>query len=140
RQGFDAFLPLERNTTRRKEKFITKPRPMFPGYIFVGFDPENGHWRTINSTVGITRLVSFGTRPSAVPVDLIAALKQHTQPDQSNDITLHPGAKVQITAGPFAEFIAEIESLTPDRRVWVLIDMMGAKTRISTPVGHLREL
>src|SRR6056297_1264965 len=74
RQGFQTFLPLEDQTRRHKGKFVSTMRPLFPGYIFVAFDVASGSWRTINSTYGITRLVSFGTEPKAVPAKLVEQL------------------------------------------------------------------
>ena len=70
RQGFKTFLPTEEETRERNGKFVTAIRPLFPGYIFVAFDEARGLWRTVNSTYGITRLVSFGKEPTAVPLDL----------------------------------------------------------------------
>jgi len=74
RQGFRTFLPVEEVTKRAKSKFVTAERPMFPGYIFVSFDVTQGGWRAINSTNGITRLVSFGKDPAPVPLYIISGL------------------------------------------------------------------
>ena len=60
RQGFETFLPMEEETRQRSGKFVTTKRPLFPGYIFVAFDANRGHLRSVNSTYGITKLVSFG--------------------------------------------------------------------------------
>ena len=75
RQGFETFLPMEEETRTRKGKFITASRPMFPGYIFVAFDAARGLWRSVNSTYGITRLVSFGKEPAPVPHGLVHELR-----------------------------------------------------------------
>ena len=74
RQGFKTFLPMEEETRQRGGKFVTSMRPLFPGYIFVAFDVARGFWRTVNSTYGITRLVSFGKEPTGVPLDLVSQL------------------------------------------------------------------
>jgi len=74
RQGFQTFLPMEEETRQRGGKFVTAMRPLFPGYIFVAFDVARGLWRTVNSTYGITRLVSFGKEPTAVPLNLVSQL------------------------------------------------------------------
>jgi transcriptional antiterminator RfaH len=46
---------------------------------------------------------------------------------------------VQITAGPFASFVAQIETLAPARRVWVLLDFMGGQTRVEVATDQLRK-
>ena len=74
RQGFKPFLPMEEETRQHNGKFVTAMRPLFPGYIFVAFDVTRGFWRTVNSTYGITRLVSSGNEPAPVPLDLVSQL------------------------------------------------------------------
>lgn len=53
---------------------------------------------------------------------------------------LSPGDQVAMTHGPFADFVAEVEKIDPDRRVWVLLDIMGGKTRIAVDAGQVRAL
>jgi transcriptional antiterminator RfaH len=45
---------------------------------------------------------------------------------------------VTMTNGPFADVIATIESVTPDRRVWLLMDIMGGQTRVAVQADQLR--
>ncbi len=140
RQGFRTFLPVEEVTKRAKSKFVTAERPMFPGYIFVSFDVSKGGWRAINSTNGITRLVSFGKDPAPVPLDIISGLmlRCDAQGKLIPPKLLSPGDQVAMTHGPFADFVAEVEKIDPDRRVWVLLDIMGGKTRVAVNAGQLR--
>lgn len=140
RQGFKTFLPIEETTRQQNGKFMTAMRPLFPGYIFVAFDADRGFWRTVNSTYGITRLVSFGKKPTAVPLELVSQLmlrcdaKAKLLPPK----LLKPGDKVTLTKGPFANFVAEVEKFAPDRRVWVLIEIMGAQTRVAVGADQMR--
>ena len=139
-QGFRTFLPLEQETRQRNGKSISAQRPLFAGYIFVAFDTTGGLWRTVNSTYGITRLVSFGNRPAAVALDLVTQLMLRC--DDTGRLLppklLQPGDKVTLTKGPFANFVAEVERMAPDRRVWVLIDIMGGQTPMEVSVELLR--
>jgi transcriptional antiterminator RfaH len=40
------------------------------------------------------------------------------------------GQSVQMHSGPFESFIATVEQMTSDARVWVLLDFMGKETRV----------
>ena len=40
--------------------------------------------------------------------------------------------------GPFTGFVATIETIAPDRRVWVLIEIMGGETRVAVSAEQLR--
>ncbi|MEO1986834.1 MAG: transcriptional activator RfaH [Martelella sp.] len=142
RQGFETFLPLEEETRQCNGKFVTVMRPLFPGYIFVAFDVARGLWRTVNSTYGITRLVSFGKEPAAVPIDLVSQLMQRC--DAKGKLLppkmLKPGDHVTVTKGPFTHFVAEVEAFSPDRRVWVLMEIMGGQARVAVEADQLRTI
>lgn len=140
RQGFRTFLPMQQGTQRRNGRFHARLRPLFPGYIFIALDTSEGGWGAINNTYGVSRLVGFGNGPCPVPRDLISQLQlccdeggiYHTPP------ALRPGDRVKIGAGPFAEFLATVKQVTPDRRVWVLLDLMGRMTRVAVEAEAVR--
>lgn len=140
RQGFKPFLPLQEDTTRVRGKFTVQKRPLFPGYLFVAVDLLEGRWRAVNSTYGITRIVSFGKEPTPVPFELVEHLMRRCDEE---GVLLSPklfrqGDQVALAKGPFADVIATIESVAPDRRVWVLMDVMGGQTRVTVHADQLR--
>lgn len=132
RQGFATFLPLREMTRRSAGSFHVDLRPLFPGYMFVEFDISTAAWRKVNSTFGVSRLVSFGGKPRAVPVDLIEQLKARC--DKSGKLlpppALREGESVELLSGPFSEFVATVEEVKADQRVWLLLDFMGKNTRV----------
>lgn len=140
RQGLETFLPLQEETRPRNGKFVTEAHPLFPGYIFVTFDVRQGLWRRINATYGVGRLVSFGQTPAEVPRGLIEGLRQRC--DGTSKLlppsTFAPGDQVRLTSGPFVNFVAEVETIDPDQRIWVLMDLMGAKTRVAVDGAQMR--
>lgn len=140
RQDFRTFLPMQEETKRRQGKFTSCLRPLFPGYLFVAFDTLKGGWRTINSTHGVTKLVSFGADPAPVPSDLISGLMSRCDRDGRLLPARLPkaGDKVEIVGGPFAEFAATVDSIAPDKRVWVLLDIMGRKSRVVVDADAVR--
>jgi len=140
RQGFRTFLPLQEETRRTRGKFTTQMRPLFPGYLFVAFDVNRGGWRTVNSTYGITRLVSLGKEPTPVPTDLISQLMLRCDRESGlmTPKPLKPGDEVTVTNGPFADFVATVESIAPDRRICLLMEIMGGQTRVVVAVEQLR--
>ena len=106
RPSFQTFLPLEEETRQRNGKFVTTERPLFPGYIFVALDVTRGLWRSVNSTYGITRLVSFGKEPAAVPLDLVSQIMLRCDADGKllPPKVLKPGDQVALTKGPLCKF------------------------------------
>ena len=59
RQGFETFLPKMEITQIQKDQFIVKNVYVFPGYIFVCFDPHIISWTKINSTYGVLKILDF---------------------------------------------------------------------------------
>ena len=139
RQGFETFLPLLEVTKYKYNRHLSDLRPLFPGYMFVAFDPETGPWRQINSTIGVSKLVSFGDQPSPIPFDLISGLMARCSsvgkllpPNQ-----LDKGDAVQLLTGPFTNYIAKVETIDAEQRVWVLMELMGRVMRISVDPNQL---
>jgi transcriptional antiterminator RfaH len=133
RQNFDVFCPVIEKNQRGKKKFQSQLCPLFPSYLFVSFDPEAPKWRTINSTYGVSRLVSFNaSEPSSVPTLLMSELMARC--DSKGLLLpsskLKVGDTVKVINGPFANFVTTIEAITPDERLWVLLDIMGRKARV----------
>lgn len=140
RQGFEVFLPREVETKRRGSKFVEVERPLFPGYVFVALARQGADIRKVNSTHGVARIVSFGNAPAPVPSELISELMQRC--DENGFLRppaqLSAGDQVVLTSGPFAKLVATVESLTPDKRVWVLLDLLGSQTKVMASREHLR--
>ena len=141
RQGFTCFQPLLRATERRGTHFKQVSRPLFPGYLFVAFDPARAPWRKINSTAGVARLLSLGNVPREVPLglvaDLLALLDAEGHVILSDALVV--GDRVGIQSGPFAGFIAEVAQLAPEARAHLLVDLMGRQARVTARVTELRK-
>ena len=139
RQGFESFLPMHTITRYKFNRYVSDLRPLFPGYMFVAFNPESGPWRQINCTTGVSKLVCFGDQPNPIPLDLISGLMARCNsvgkllpPNQFNK-----GEAVQLLTGPFANYIAKVETIDAEQRVWVLMELMGQLTRISIDPNQL---
>lgn len=137
-QGFPIFLPRIEETRRAGQRFVNRQVPLFPGYVFVAFNRDRNGWRAVNATRGITRLVVFGDQPAVVPDGLVDGLRARC--DTAGLLqAAEAGDRVALTRGPFADFVGTVETITPDRRVWVLLDLLGGRTRVATDPDSLRQ-
>ena len=141
RQGFTCFQPLLRKTERRGTHFKPVSRPLFPGYLFVAFDPARAPWRKINSTAGVARLMSLGSVPQEVPRGLVAELRARL--DAGGHVTLvdnlDVGDRVEIQSGPFAGFLGQVVRLAPEARAHLLVDLMGRQAQVTAKLAELRK-
>ena len=141
RQGFDVFLPLHDTTSRRLSRFINTSKPLFPSYMFVKFDRAESEWQKINSTYGVSRLITFNSILKSIPTIFVDHLMKRY--DLSGKLIpikkLEKGDRVTVLKGPFANFIATVEKYEADQRIWILMDLMGRKTKIQTPSDNLTQ-
>ena len=128
RQGFDVWLPCCERIVRHARQIKRVRRPLFPGYLFINFDLETARWCSINGTIGVKSIVSFGRTPSVVDNEFITALKASESSDGFIDTgtdNLRPGQGVEILSGPMAGQIGKLLSLDAGNRVTVLLQMLG---------------
>lgn len=133
RQEFHTFCPAIRRTVRNAHKSSVVIAPLFPGYVFVELDRLVDHWRAINGTRGVVRLITNGDEPLALPFGIIEDLKRRMGADGAVDWTtsLKIGECVAISEGPFAKFTGTLEHLDAAGRVQVLLDFLGRSVRVS---------
>ena len=132
RQGFETFLPKMEITQRQKNKFLIKNVIVFPGYMFVCFDPHIITWTKINCTYGVSKILAFNKKPSEIPTDLILELKNKYEINSNSKEMkcLQRGDSVKFYTGPFADLIAKVENIDENNRIWVLLEAMGGYRRL----------
>lgn len=142
-QGFQSFAP-ELPTTVVKAGVARKAqKPLFPGYLFVSFDPTATGWNAINSTRGIARLIANNPhKPTPMPNALMTGL--HARCDATGLLlptaNLNIGDRIRVLSGPFADLVTTIEELPSAQRIGVLIDLMGRQVKTSLPRGQIEKL
>jgi transcriptional antiterminator RfaH len=143
RQGIVSFSPQILATTTRAGVQREARKPLFPGYLFVSFDPGTPGWSAINSTRGISRLIlNDPRRPQPLPDALMAGLIARCDASGllSTGDDLCVGDRIRVLSGPFADLVTTIETLSGPERIGVLIDFMGRKVRTSVPRTQIEKL
>ena len=143
RQGFETFMPLSRKTVRHARQMRDVLRPIFPGYLFIKFGSHSADWRKINSTFGVSKLISFEAgQPAPVPDALMAGLRarcdEHQILQPLDD--LRTGELVRMLSGAFADFVGEVEEMVANDCVRLLFELMGQTTRVDVPRGDVERI
>ena len=116
-------------TQRQNNKFLLKNVYVFPGYMFVCFDPRIITWTKINNTYGVSQILTFNKKPSEISSDLILELKTrygiNKNPNQKEK--LKKGDSIKFYTGPFSDLIAKVESVNENNRILVLLESGGYK-------------
>lgn len=138
-QGFEVYLPLFKKLRKHARKVEEVLCPLFPRYIFVGFDKAKARWRSINGTKGVTHLIMKDeVNPSTLSARIIEDLKSQELSSNilpiSSLISFVKGDKVKISEGPFKNTEAVFERLDDKQRVEILISFLGRESKISLPI------
>lgn len=138
-QGFRAFVPRLKKTVRHARKTRTVLAPLFPGYLFVSLDLGRDRWRSVNGTLGVSRLVTAGAVPAPMPGGLVEELVAMTERLGAIrlDHALEPGQRVRFLAGPFADTVGRILALDDAGRARVLMELLGAPRSVSVETDAL---
>lgn len=141
RQGVNVFSPFEEVTIRKANRQILSRRPLFPGYFFIQFDYHIVRFRSINSTIGVNRLVSFRDNvPARVPHALIHDLMERC--DENGKIRppseINVGQTVVVKRGPFADMVGSIVKADRQKRVWLLLNLLGMATHVSIDICDIQ--
>ena len=142
-QGYNGYLPLLATEKLRLGALTLVQEPLFARYLFVRLDTSHSGpgWGPIRSTLGVSRLVSFGTEPARVGTDLIDALRCHSERRQEQPERLfNQGDRVQIKDGPFAGLEAIYQMTDGERRAMVLIQIMSRPSQLTIAPASLRKL
>jgi transcriptional antiterminator RfaH len=135
-QGFTVYLPCYRRRVRHARRLEIVRRPLFPGYLFVQFDPGWTRWRAINGTVGVHHILTNGELPQRIPEAIVREIK--AREDETGAVTLFPsslapGQPVRVIDGPLAEVSGLFEEAQDDKRIVLLFTLLGREVRAVVP-------
>lgn len=139
RQGFFVFAPSLKRLKARAGRTVAMREALFPGYVFVSLDCTCDRWRSINGTIGVSRLVTFGDAPARLPEGLIDGLiaRQDADGTIAFDSSLKQGEQVRIVGGALDDMTGALLSGDGQTRVMVLIDLLSGPRRVSVPRERL---
>jgi transcriptional antiterminator RfaH len=134
RQGFATYLPCYLKRRRHARRVDIVAAPLFPRYLFVAIDMHAQRWRSIFSTVGVSRMVCNGDLPTAIPDQVVAALKAREDAGGFIHLDHRPrfrtGDKIRVLDGVFADCLGLYEGMKDSDRVAILLDLLGRKVRV----------
>jgi transcriptional antiterminator RfaH len=134
RQGFATYLPRYARRRRHARRQEVVKRPLFPRYLFVALDLARDRWRAVHSTFGVNRLVLAGEEPLPVPESIVEEIRAREGADGLVALGLPsgvgPGSPVRLVDGIFADAKGVVERIADDRRVAVLLELLGREVRV----------
>lgn len=134
RQGFAAYLPRYLKRRRHARRVEIVAAPLFPRYLFVAIDMTVQRWRSIYSTIGVSRLVCSGELPAIISDHVVTMLKAREDTTGFVHLERRPqfraGDKVRVLDGVFADCLGLYEGMTDRDWIAILLDLLGRKVRV----------
>lgn len=122
---------------------VHKPRPYFPGYLFISVDIAATGLSAVQWVPGSIGLVTFGDEPATVPDQFIQKLRHHLDELKQTRVeglaSLSPGDQVEIQSGPFAGYAGIFDSyLSGHERVRIFLRFVQSQQmHIDLPVEQI---
>jgi transcriptional antiterminator RfaH len=119
RQGLATYLPryLKHRQHARPTDVVTAPP--FPRYLFVKIGMTIQRWRSIHSTVGVSRLVSNGDCPAPVPEHVDSLLRSRENASGFIQLDHRPkftaSDKIRVVEGAFYDCLAACRTVNASR-------------------------
>ena len=139
RQGFTTYLPRYLRKRRHARRTDTVARPLFSRYLFVTLDLARDRWRSIDSTFGVAHLVGGGDEPRPVPDEVVDEIRARESEGGFVALGLpaglEPGSRVRLVDGIFADACGVLERIADDRRVAILLQLLGREVRVFVPAA-----
>jgi transcriptional antiterminator RfaH len=142
RQGYECFLPLILIEKIRRGKLQAVQEPLFPRYLFIRLSSsyDSLSWTPIRSTLGVSRLVSFGQIPAKVEDKLIEALSLQSNSSAVLQKYFQPGEEVVVNQGPFAGIKAIYQMDDGEGRVMVLLNILSQQVKMMIEPNAIRKI
>lgn len=128
----ETLLPLCGNFRYSHGKMCRVVTPLFPNYLFAKLDLER-HYYKVKWTRGVNRILGAWNEPIPISETVIRMLKDRMGDDDTVKLLedLQEGDLVQITSGPFKDFVGMFQGgLSSGERVRILLNMVGAEVPV----------
>ena len=135
RQHYRVYLPRIKTRKRRAGKWVEVVEALFPRYIFIQVDPAENSLAPVRSTRGVVGLVRFGGQPAVVLDEVMDELWRHeneaTGFHQDNRGQFRAGEPIKLVEGPLAGMEAVFAQDEGEKRVIVLLELLGKTNKMS---------
>jgi transcriptional antiterminator RfaH len=129
-QGVGSFYPKLSTGKLGKGRRTLKQSALFPNYLFVCVDSENGPFAAVKNTRGVAHFVRCGAKYQPVPNELIHQLKQECVENRESRLP-KAGELVGLTNASFNNIDAIYQQSDGDMRSILLINLLNRQVSIS---------
>ena len=135
----DAFLPTITKWSRWKDRRKKVDWPLFPGYCFARFDPDDA-LRVLKCT-GVVSIVSFDGKPAPIPEHELTSIRLLVASDLNFDPCplVKEGTMVEVVHGPLKGVVGRL--MRKDRaraRLVLAVDLIGQAVSVEVDAADIK--
>jgi transcriptional antiterminator NusG len=134
-----AFLPTITRWSRWKDRKKKIDWPLFPGYCFAQFDPENA--LPILKCTGVVNIVSVEGKPAAIPEYELDSIRLLVGSELQFDPCplIHEGMMVEVIHGPLRGVIGRLVRKNAPKATLVLsVDLIGQAVSVEVDAADVK--
>jgi transcriptional antiterminator NusG len=150
-QIFEVAIPMEDVIEFKGGQRRVVPKKVFPGYVLVRMEMNDGSWRVVRDTPNVTGFVGpsgRGEKPTALSrkevEDILGVAKPEGPAAEKKvrpRVEFEEGEQVRVVTGPFADFNGAIAEIDVDRsKLKVLVNIFGRETPVELEFGQVAKL
>jgi len=141
RQGFTIYFPRLAAPVRRRGRVIHSIRPLFPRYLFLGFEPESQSLGPVTYTRGVSCFVKFGQVFASVPSKVVDELRRCADPESGlhalRVARFFAGSRVRVVGGAFQGLQGVFQRESGGEHAVVLLNLLGQSARVCLAADDL---
>ncbi len=139
---FRIEVPQKTVTQLKGGKKQEREEKIFPGYVLVEMIMDEDSWYVVRHTSGVTKFVGSAKKPiPARDSEIKKIINRSTSTQQKIELDVKAGDKVRITSGPFADFIADIIEVYPDKsKLRANVSIFGRETPVELEYKQINKL
>jgi len=139
---FRIEVPQKTVTQIKGGKKQEREEKIFPGYVLVEMIMDEDSWYVVRHTAGVTKFVGSAKRPiPARDSEIKKILHRSTSQSQKIELDVKAGDKVRIVSGPFADFIADIIEVYPDKsKLRANVSIFGRETPVELEYKQINKI
>jgi transcription antitermination factor NusG len=134
-----AFLPTITRWSRWKDRKKKIDWPLFPGYCFAQFNPENA--LPILKCTGVVNIVSVEGKPAAIPEYELDSIRLLVGSDLQFDPCplIHEGMMVEVIHGPLRGVVGRLLRKNAPKATLVLsVDLIGQAVSVEVDAADVK--
>ncbi len=146
---FNVKVPVENIVEMHNSKKVKKKKKVFPGYVLIEMEMNNGNMHIVKNISGITNFLGsgIGKLPKPLRADELDEIMNKTREVAAETekttakIFVSIDEKVKIIDGPFKGFHGVVDEIHPEKgRVKVQVEIFGRPTPVDLDFLQIEKL